>query len=186
MKKHFDMNTINSVVVFCGSKFGNNPLFKLHAEELGSLLAKHKKTIVYGGGSVGIMGTIANAALKENGNVIGVIPKLLLEWEQDHKSLTQLHVTESMHDRKVLLYNLADAVIILPGGYGTLDELFETITWNNLKIHNKKVFILNTAGFYNHLLSHIETMQQEGFLYNDWQEQIKVVDNAEELIAQLI
>lgn len=180
------MQNIQSVVIFCGSKLGNNPLFKEHTQQLSELLVKNNITIVYGGGSVGIMGVAANAALEQNGKVIGVIPKLLLEWEQDHKNLTHLHVTESMHDRKVLLYNLADAVIILPGGYGTLDELFETITWNNLKIHHKKVFILNSSGFYNHLLAHIENMQNEGFLYNDWKEQLIVVNNPLELIKEII
>ncbi len=180
------MQKIQSVVVFCGSKLGNNSLYETHTQQLGTLLAKNKIKVIYGGGSVGIMGVVANAALEQNGEVIGVIPKLLLEWEQDHKNLTQLHVTESMHDRKVILYNLADAVIILPGGYGTLDELFETITWNNLKIHSKKVFILNTAGFYNNLLAHIENMQNQGFLYNNWKEQITVVNDPLELIKEIV
>ncbi len=179
------MQNIRSVVIFCGSKLGTNPLFQEHAKELGVLLATQNIKVIYGGGSVGIMGTIANAALDQKGEVIGVIPKLLLEWEQDHKNLTKLHVTESMHDRKVLLYNLADAVIILPGGYGTLDELFETITWNNLKIHHKKVIILNTAGFYDNLLAHITTMQENGFLYSDWKEQIIVANNPKELANHL-
>ena len=136
------MNKINSVAVFCGSKSGANPLFIEHAKQLGKLLAQQNIKLIYGGGSIGIMGGLANAMLDNKGKVVGIIPKLLVEWEQQHNNLTELIVTDDMHSRKKLLYEMSDAAIILAGGYGTLDELFELITWNNLKIHEKKVYIL--------------------------------------------
>lgn len=176
------MENIKSIAVFCGSKSGKNPLFIEHATQLGILLAKENIKLIYGGGSVGIMGAIANAVMQNNGEVIGVIPQLLVEWEQQHESITELIIVENMHVRKKLIYEKSDAVIILPGGNGTLDELFETITWNTLKIHQMKVFILNTAGFYNYLLKHLDTMLEEGFLYDDWRKKIIVCEDAEELI----
>ena len=165
-----------SMAVFCGSKPGNDVLFIQHAKELGTLLAQHKITLVYGGGGVGLMGAIANAVLQNSGRVIGVIPEILLEWEQEHKSITELKVVSDMHVRKKTIYELSDAAIILPGGNGTLDELFELITWNTLKIHEKKIFILNSNGFYNHLIAHMNNMLQQGFLYEDWQKRITVVE----------
>ncbi len=179
-------NKINSVTVFCGSKPGSNPLFIEHSKQLGRLLAINNIKLVYGGGSVGIMGAVANAVLENGGEVVGIIPKLLVEWEQQHNGITELVVTEDMHDRKKLLYEKCDAAIILAGGYGTLDELFEMITWNNLKIHEKKVFILNTAGFYNAIIQHIETMQQQGFLYEDWKKRIVVCNEPEEVIEAIL
>lgn len=177
---------IGSVVVFCGSKSGKNDLYVEHSKQLGHLLASHKLKLIYGGGSVGIMGAIANSVLDNGGEVVGIIPKLLVEWEQQHNHLTELHITEDMHARKKLLYEMADAAIILPGGYGTLDELFELITWNNLKIHQKKVYILNTANFYNAIIQHIELMQQEGFLYENWQERIVVCTTPADLVNKII
>ncbi|HMZ45363.1 MAG TPA: TIGR00730 family Rossman fold protein [Chitinophagaceae bacterium] len=165
------------VAVFCGSKLGNNQLYYQHAVELGKLLAEHKIQMVYGGGKVGIMGAIADAVMEYNGTVTGIIPELLVEWEQQHENISQLHVVKDMHIRKKMMYELCDAVIVLPGGYGTMDELFEVITWNNLKIHEKKTILLNTAGYYNHLIAHIDTMAKEGFLYNNWNENIIVANN---------
>lgn len=123
---------------FCGSKAGENPLFEAHAKELGKLFAQHNITLIYGGGSVGLMGAIANEIMLNGGEVVGVIPEVLVAWEQQHKGITKLHVVADMHVRKKMMYELCDAAIVLPGGYGTLDELFEIITWNNLKIHEKK------------------------------------------------
>lgn len=165
-----------SIAVFCGSKSGENPLYKQHATELGKLMAEKQVTLIYGGGSVGLMGAIADAVMENNGKVVGVIPELLVAWEQQHKSITELHVVADMHVRKKMMYELCDAAIILPGGYGTLDELFEIITWNNLKIHEKKIILLNSGGFYNHLIAHIELMQEQGYLYEDWRKRISVVD----------
>ena len=174
---------ITSAAVFCGSKAGNNPLFVAHAKTLGKLLAQQNITLVYGGGKVGIMGAVADAVMQHNGKVIGVIPEVLLSWEQQHKGITELKVVSDMHIRKKMMYELCDAAIILPGGHGTLDELFELITWNTLKIHEKKIILLNTAGFYNELIAHIKNMQQQGFLHEDWQLRISVVDSPEAIFS---
>ncbi len=180
------MQNIQSVAVFCGSKSGKNSLFIEHATTLGKLLTSQKIKLIYGGGSVGIMGAIANSMMQNGGEVIGIIPKLLVEWEQQHNGITELIVVDDMHSRKKLIYEKSDAVIILAGGNGTLDELFETITWNTLKIHEMKVFILNSAGFYNNLIAHLSTMEQEGFLYDNWQSRIIVCTTPEEIIEHLI
>ncbi|OIR13077.1 LOG family protein ORF6 in fasciation locus [mine drainage metagenome] len=123
------------------------------------------------------MGTVADAVMNNNGKVIGVIPEVLLSWEQQHKGITDLRVVSDMHVRKKMMYELCDAAIILPGGNGTLDELFELITWNALKIHEKKIILLNSAGFYDHLIAHIKNMQQQEFLHEDWQLRISIHDS---------
>jgi uncharacterized protein (TIGR00730 family) len=171
----------SSVTVFCGSKSGINPLFIEQATALGCLLAKHSVTLVYGGGRVGMMGAVADACMQNGGNVVGVIPEVLVEWEQQHKGITELRVVADMHVRKKMLYELGEAAIILPGGNGTLDELFEMVTWNTLKIHEKKIFILNTNGYYNNLIAHLDAMQTNGFLYEDWCERITVINVPDEM-----
>jgi uncharacterized protein (TIGR00730 family) len=158
---------IESVAVFCGSHSGNNPLFTQHVKELGKLLAMLKIKLVYGGGQKGLMGTLADSVLENEGQIMGIIPELLIEWEVQHKGLSELAVVPDMHTRKKMIYDRCDAVIVLPGGFGTMDELFETLTWNQLKIHNKKIYILNTDGFYNHLQKHMLHLKQEGFLQNE-------------------
>ena len=167
---------IRSLAVFCGSKEGTNPLFMEHAIHLGKILVTHKVTLVYGGGNVGIMGTIANTVMDHGGKVIGVIPQVLVEWERQHNSLSELFVADDMHSRKKKMYELCDAAIILPGGFGTLDEMFEMITWNQLSIHDKQIFILNSGGFYDHLLAHIQLMQNEKFLYEAAQKRLTVIN----------
>lgn len=180
------MQLINSIAIFCGSKSGNNPTFINQTKQLGEQLAKNNISIIYGGGSVGLMGAVANAAIEHNGKVIGIIPKLLVEWEQEHKNITELIVVENMHIRKKMIYEMSDAAIILPGGFGTLDELFEMLTWNTLKIHEKKIFILNVDGFYTHLIQHIQKMQSENFLYDYWNDRIFVCISADEIIVKII
>jgi uncharacterized protein (TIGR00730 family) len=172
-----------ALAVFCGSKSGTETLYVEQATTLGNIMANLGITLIYGGGSVGIMGAVADAVMQQGGQVIGVIPEKLLEWEQEHKNITQLHIVADMHVRKKMMYELCDAAIILPGGNGTLDELFEMLTWNTLKIHEKKIIILNTLGFYDHLLKHMDTMMQQGFLYENWRERIMVVDNPETIAA---
>jgi TIGR00730 family protein len=163
-----------SIAVFCGSKSGNNILFEEHATALGKLLAQKNIQLVYGGGRVGLMGAVANAVMQNGGKVIGIIPKVLLAWEQQHTGITELRIVEDMHERKKMMYELCDAAIILPGGNGTLDELFELVTWNALGIHEKKIFILNSDGYYNHLVAHLQTMKQHGFLHEDWEQRITI------------
>lgn len=173
--------SIQSMAVFCGSQTGNENIFNTHTLAVGKILAKKNITIVYGGADRGLMATIANAGLDAGGKVIGVLPQLLKEIELEHKKLTELHVTESMHTRKQLIFNKCDAAIILPGGFGTLDELFEMLTWNQLKIHEKKIFILNSNGFYDHLIAHIHRMHECKFLYFHPDEIITVINKPEEI-----
>lgn len=175
-----------SVTVFCGSQMGNNILYKQEAEALGKALAQHNIRLIYGGGNNGLMGVLANTMLANGGNVTGVMPKLLIEKEKVHTQLTTLHEAENMHERKKLLYSLADVAIVLPGGIGTLDEMFEIVTWNNLSIHNKKIILLNTAGFYNYLLQHLQRMQDEGFLYHDWKAMVTVCDHSDSVLRVLL
>lgn len=176
---------VNSLAVFCGSKSGANPLFLSHTHTLGQMMAARNTKLVYGGGGVGLMGAIADSVMQNGGEVIGIIPELLMAWEQGHKSITELKVVPDMHVRKRMMYELCDAAVILPGGNGTLDELFEMLTWNTLKIHSKKIFLLNTDGYYNHLVAHISTMQQQGFLYENWEERLIICDTPEAIFAFL-
>ena len=176
---------IQSLAVFCGSKNGINPVYTQHARELGKLMAANNIQLIYGGGSAGIMGTIADSVMENGGHVTGIIPKILLEWEVQHTAITELIVSDDMHIRKKALYSLCDAALVLPGGFGTLDELFEIVTWNQLSIHDKPVFILNSDGFYNHLIMHIQKMRQEEFLYEQADKRIIILDDPSELIRYI-
>ena len=176
---------IRSVAVFCGSKTGNNPLYARHAAELGKYIGILRLKLIYGGGSTGLMGLIADTALAEGVDVMGIIPELLMEWEHHHKGLTQLAIVPDMHTRKKMMYERCDAAIILPGGFGTLDELFEMLTWNQLKIHNKKIYVLNSDGFYNHLLLHLRQLEKEGFLYDSIDERITFCETPLEIFNRL-
>ncbi len=176
---------ITSIAVFCGSKHGNNPLYAEQAGELGTLLAQWSVAMIYGGGKNGLMGCVADTCMAGGGTVRGIIPTRLIEWETQHTGISELKVVDDMHQRKRLIYELCDAAVILPGGFGTLDELFEVLTWNQLALHNKKVFLLNTAGFYNHLLQHLELLKAEGLLYGELSEQITVLTTPAELEQHL-
>jgi uncharacterized protein (TIGR00730 family) len=177
--------SIQSLAVFCGSKNGNNPIYLQHAMEVGRLLAQHNITLIYGGGNVGIMGTLADAVMNNGGKVVGIIPKVLLEWEREHGNITELIVSDDMHARKKSLYEMCDAALILPGGFGTMDELFEILTWNQLSIHDKKIFIMNSARFYDHILAHIKQMEEQGFLYENAKDKIRVITEPQQLIKYL-
>lgn len=172
---------IKSLAIFCGSKNGNNPVYLQDAALIGEIAAENNITIIYGGGGVGIMKAVADAAMKKGGTVIGIIPKFLLDWEHQHKAITELMVVDDMHSRKKKLYELCDSAIILPGGFGTLDELFEMLTWNQLSIHDKKIFILNSRGFYNHLIDHLYQLEKDGFLYDKIEERITILTTPEKL-----
>ncbi|MBL7702773.1 MAG: TIGR00730 family Rossman fold protein [Ferruginibacter sp.] len=176
---------ISSLAVFCGSKSGNNPLYVEQAKALGHLLGSKKITLIYGGGNKGIMGTVSNAVLEKDGKVVGIIPEILKDREHHHQGITELIIVDDMHTRKKILYEKCDAAIILPGGFGTMDEFFEMLTWNQLSIHDKKIFILNTAGFYDHLLAFAKTMQDEGFLYDKIEDKLVVLNKAEEILPYL-
>ena len=172
---------IKSLTVFCGSKSGKNPSYLSETVALGKWMANNKIELVYGGGNKGLMGAVANACLENGGRVVGIIPKVLLEWEAEHKGLTELIVTENMHARKLLLYEKGDAAIILPGGFGTLDELFEMLVWNNLSIHEKKIILFNPNGFYDPLLAMIEKMEEEDFLYERSRYRLLICSSLEEI-----
>lgn len=152
------------IAIYCGSSRGNDPVLQEAAAALATYLVRQGIGIVYGGGKVGIMGVIADAALAAGGEVIGVIPESLLAKELGHSTLTELHITRSMHERKQMMVDLSDGFIALPGGFGTLDELFETLTWLQLSFHHKPVGILNVNGFFDHLLVFLDHMTASGFL----------------------
>lgn len=172
---------IKSLTVFCGSKTGNDPIYCQHAETLGKLLAQKNITLVYGGGNKGMMGSLANAALDNGGKVIGIMPKLLAGLEHAHGSLTEMFEVEDMHSRKKMLYEKCDAALILAGGYGTMDEFFEMLTWNQLNIHNKKIYVVNTTGFYDHLIAFMDRMEEENFLYHKIVDRLVIVSSPDEL-----
>lgn len=148
-------------------------------------MAEKNIRLVYGGGSAGIMGSIADSVMQYGGKVTGYIPQLLLEWEVQHRGITELIICDDMHERKKRIYSVSDAAIVLPGGFGTLDELFEIITWNQLTIHDKEIYILNSGGFYNHLIAHIKLMKEEHFLYEAAEKRITIIDNPSELSQYL-
>ncbi len=173
------------VTVFCGSKSGNHAQFEAAAAELGKILAERGFDLIYGGGAKGMMGAVANSALASGGNVTGIIPQILIEWERQHQSLTHVIITKDMHERKKMLYEKGLAGIVLPGGFGTLDEMFEMLTWNQLSIHNKRIYILNTAGFYDHLILHLEHLIEKNFLYEPLWERIHAFSNPLDLVNAL-
>ncbi|MGZ3788975.1 MAG: LOG family protein [Bacteriovorax sp.] len=150
--------------VFCGSAEGFSPVYLEMAKQLGELMAKNNVGLVYGGATIGVMGAIADSVLSHGGVVIGVIPKTLVDYEIAHKGLTELHVVEGMHERKKMMYDLSDAFLSLPGGMGTLDEMFEILTWSQLKIHSKPCFLYNFQGFFDSLLSYLGHAHKEGFI----------------------
>jgi uncharacterized protein (TIGR00730 family) len=155
---------MRSVCVFCGANAGSRPEYAEAARRLGAALAERGLEVVFGGGHVGLMGVLADAALQAGGRVVGVIPQALVERELAHRRLSELHVVETMHQRKALMADLADAFVALPGGYGTLDELFEILTWAQLGLHGKPVGLLNVGGFFDALLAWLEHAVAERFL----------------------
>jgi uncharacterized protein (TIGR00730 family) len=177
---------VKSFAVFCGSKSGLDPVFEEQAIQLGKIMVDNQISLVYGGGNKGLMGAVANSIMDNGGKVIGIIPEILMAWEAGHKNITELIVVKDMHVRKKMMYELCDVAIILPGGNGTLDEMFEMLTWNTLNIHDKKIVLLNSNGFYKHLIAHIETMFERGFLYENWRERLIVCNNPEEIISCLV
>ncbi len=154
---------MRSLAVFCGSRMGKHPIYKDLAIQLGKAIATRNITLVYGGGDVGLMGTIAQTVIEANGRVIGVMPKFLQEREGHFKG-TEYTIVETMHQRKAVMADRSDAFLILPGGYGTMDEFMEIVTWRQLGLHDKPIGVLNVNGYYNHLLAHLDHMTNEGFM----------------------
>lgn len=155
---------MNSICVYCGSKFGTNAAFKAQAQALGKLLAMQKITLVYGGGCVGLMGAIADAVLENDGEVVGVLPSFMNEIELRHEDLTEMILVDSMHQRKLKMAELADGFIAMPGGLGTLEELSEILTWVQLQLIQKPVGILNVDNYYHHLIALLDHMVNEALL----------------------
>jgi uncharacterized protein (TIGR00730 family) len=173
---------MQNFAVFCGSKMGSNHNYLNQTIALGQLLGAHKKHLIYGGGNAGLMGAIANSTLQYGGTVTGIIPNFLHTQENMHGGLTNLIVTETMHERKKLLFEKSDIAIILPGGFGTLDELFELLTWNQLELHKITVIVFNIDGFYTHLMEHINTMYKSDFLYLNPTQEINYITTANDVI----
>jgi uncharacterized protein (TIGR00730 family) len=176
---------LNSICVFCGSSFGNEPAYKEAAHSLGVTLAHKGFTLVYGGGNVGLMGTVADAALGAGGEVIGVIPQALVEREIAHEHLTKLHVVSSMHERKALMSELSDGFVALPGGNGTLEEFFEVLTWAQLGEHRKPCGLLNIEGYYDPLLAVFDHMVNRGFLAEKHRSIVQVQQTPEDMLDAL-
>ena len=158
---------MRSVCVYCGSNAGSKPVYTERAIALGNRLAKEGLQLVYGGGNVGLMGIVANAVLEAGGEVIGVIPEQLVNWEVAHKGLTRLEVVANMHERKARMFDLSDGFVALPGGFGTLDEMFEMLTWRQLGIADKPCAFLDIDSFYSPLIAMMDRMVEERFLHAD-------------------
>lgn len=173
---------MNRITVFCGSSFGTEEIYKEQATLLGQTLAKQNIELVYGGANVGLMGAVADGVLNAGGKAIGVLPNFLRSKEIAHLGLTELIVVESMHERKTKMNDLCDGVIALPGGFGTLEELFEMLTWAQLGLHKKPVAILNINGFYDSLIELTQIMVEKGLLKDINQKMLLVSDNIDTLL----
>jgi uncharacterized protein (TIGR00730 family) len=156
--------SIRNVAVFCASADGVRPEYRAEAERLGTALAERGVGLIYGGARVGLMQAVADATLAAGGKVVGVIPEVLVDLEVAHHGLTELHVTSTMHTRKALMGERADAFVVLPGGYGTFEELFEVLAWQTLKLHQKPILLLNTLGFYDPMLAFLDHCVAQGML----------------------
>jgi uncharacterized protein (TIGR00730 family) len=170
------------ICVFCGSATGENPVYAEAARKLGSLFAKSSHSLVYGGGNIGLMGILADAVLLHQGEVIGVIPDFLVQREVGHRGVSRLEVVPSMHLRKKRMADLSDAFIALPGGWGTLDELAEILTWRQLGLIHQPIGLLNINNFFDPLLEQMRSMVNEGFLKADNLKQLHVENSAEKLL----
>jgi uncharacterized protein (TIGR00730 family) len=177
---------MKKVAVFCGSSLGFNEIYKNEAMKLGTHFVKNNIGMVYGGGKIGMMGVIADVIIENNGNVIGVIPGLLRHEEVAHNNISEMIVTKTMSKRKVKISKLVDGYIALPGGFGTLDEIFEALTLNQLGIEQKPVGILNTNGFFNPLISQLDLMVTEGYLKQSNKDMLLISDSVEDLIFKMI
>ena len=181
-----EVNCLQKFCVFCGSNPGGEPAYSEAAVNVGRLIASRGGRLVYGGGRVGLMGSVANAALEAGGEVIGVMPRSLVEKEIAHNGLTKLHIVESMHERKALMEKLSDAFLLLPGGFGSWDEFSEIVTWAQLGIHAKPCGILNVAGYYDPFLAQIDRAVAEGFVRPAHRNIVLVASDAGTLLSRLM
>jgi uncharacterized protein (TIGR00730 family) len=175
-----------NICVFCGSSAGHNVVYAESARELGNLLASQQHTLVYGGGNIGLMGIVADAVLEKKGRVIGVIPDFLMQKEVGHKGLTELEIVPSMHERKKRMADLSDAFIAMPGGWGTLDETAEILTWKQLGLIQQSVGVLNINGFFDTLMLQMNLMVSEGFLNPINLQSVKISSSPKQLLSMLI
>jgi uncharacterized protein (TIGR00730 family) len=173
------------ITVFCGSNFGTDEIYEKQAFSLGEILAERKIGLVYGGANVGLMNAVANGSLSKGGEVTGVIPVFIKEKGIAHKNLTKLILVETMHERKTKMNELSDGVVALPGGFGTLEEFFETLTWGQLGLHRKPVGLLNINGFYDSLKILAQTMVEKGFLKEANRKMLLISDDIENLLDQM-
>lgn len=155
---------MKSILIYCGANTGNKPIYRQRAEELAEELVKRNIRMVYGGGSVGLMGVLADKFLEKGGEITGVIPNFLDDLEVGHKAVKDMQKVGSMHERKALMEQLCDGIITLPGGFGSMDEVFEILTWAQLGLHQKPIGLLNVNDYYNFLLKQLDVMVEEGFL----------------------
>jgi uncharacterized protein (TIGR00730 family) len=179
------INKMKSICVFCGAQNAVAKIYLEMADALGRDMARAGKQLVYGGGDCGLMGAVANGVLAEKGKAVGVFPRSLGRIEVEHKGLTTMHMVDSMHERKQIMYDHADTFVILPGGCGTLDEMFEVITWRQIKIHQKLVIIYNFEGYWDHLVTLLEHMVNMGFAKPETRQFYTVVNTKEELYELL-
>ena len=184
-KRILKPNKLNKVVVFCGSSLGFNPIYKEAAIELGNYFANNHIGLVYGGGKIGMMGVLSDTILDHNGEVIGVIPKLLEKEEVVHSGVEEMIVCKNMSERKVIMSKLADGYITLPGGFGTLDELFEALTLNQLHIEQKPVGLLNVNGFFDATLLQLDKMVEEGYLKQTNRNILLVANSVDKLLHKM-
>ena len=176
---------MKSIAVFCGSSAGRLPKYAERAAQVGAFLAKNGCRVVYGGSHLGLMGAVAEGALTNGGEVIGVLPKFMSSREIAHPELTELIMVESMHERKLKMHDLSDGVIALPGGFGTFEELFEMLTWAQLGLHTKPIGLLNLDGFYDHLIKMMDHMNTEGFLRPDFRRLVLANPEIDKLLGMM-
>jgi hypothetical protein len=176
---------VKRIAVFCGANIGNNDIYKKEAYTLGQYLSAHNIGVVFGGGKIGMMGAVADGAMDNGGEVIGVIPDFLRSKEIAHTGITEMIEVDSMHVRKTKMYELTDGIIIMPGGFGTLDELFEILTWGQLGLHTKPIAILNIQGYFDHLLAFVDNMVNQGFLKQENADMLLVSSDMDVLLTKM-
>jgi uncharacterized protein (TIGR00730 family) len=176
---------MKSVTIFCGSSSGVSDRYRDDAAAVGKLMAERQIEVIFGGGKIGLMGTVADSCLQHGGKVTGVIPRFLRTKEVAHENLTQMHVVSTMHERKMMMHELGEAVMALPGGYGTMEELFEMMTWAQLGLHPKPIGLLNSAGYFNHLVQFFHHMHQQGFISDTHRDLVLVHEQPEVLLAMM-